>query len=49
MGPTARHFEVPQGSHQALFFYELYQTRLIAINYDQIRIDAECIHVEALR
>ena len=51
MGSTAQQFGVPQfqGNHiKTLLLQEFYQRRLISIDHDQIRIDAECIHVDPI-
>ena len=47
-GPPPNILECRKDYIKPLFFSELYETRLIAINHDQIRIDAKCIHVDAV-
>ena len=49
MGPTPQHFGVPQfqGDYvKTLLLQKFYESRLISSDHDQIRIDAECIHVD---
>ena len=49
MEPAAQHFGVPQfqGDYiKTLLLQKLYERRLISIDHDQIRIDAECIHID---
>jgi hypothetical protein len=49
MGPAAHQFGVPQfqGDYiETMLFQESYQTRLISIDHDQARSDAECIHID---
>src|SRR5216684_5071290 len=49
MRPAAQHFGVAQfqGDYiNTLLFQKLDESRLISIDHDQIRIDAECIHVD---
>jgi hypothetical protein len=51
MGPAAHHFGVTKFQRdyiKALLFQEFYESGLITINHDQIRIDAECIHVDPI-
>ena len=49
MGPTTQHFGVPQfqGDHiKTLLLQKFHERRLIPINHDQIRTDAEGIHID---
>ena len=49
MRPTTQHLGVAQfqGDYiKPLLFQKLDQSRLISIDYDQIRTDAECVHVD---
>jgi hypothetical protein len=49
MGPTAHHFGVPnfQGDDiKTLFLQQSYESRLIPVDHDQIRTNAECIHID---
>jgi hypothetical protein len=48
MGSPPNILECRKDYIKPLFFQELYETRLIAINDDRIRIDAKCIHVDAV-
>jgi hypothetical protein len=48
MGSPPNILECRKDYIKPLFFQELYETRLIAINHDRIRIDAKCIHVDAV-
>ena len=49
MEPTAQHFGVPQFQRdyiKTLLLQKFYESRLISIDHDQIRTDAECIHID---
>src|SRR4051812_1602365 len=49
MGSSAQQFGVPQLQRdyiETLLLQESYERRLISIDHDQIRINAECIHVD---
>ena len=48
MGSPPNILECRKDYIKPLFFQELYETRLIAINHDRIRIDAKSIHVDAV-
>src|SRR5215472_8349861 len=48
VGPSAQHLGVAQFQRddvKPVLFQELYERRLIAVDHDQVRIDAEGIHV----
>jgi hypothetical protein len=49
MEPTTHHLGVPQfqGDYiKTLLLQKSYERRLIPIDHDQIRVDAECIHID---
>src|SRR5258708_5099563 len=49
MEPTAHHLEMPKFQRdyiEPLPLQEFYESRLIPVDHDHIRIDAECIHID---
>jgi len=48
MGPTAQHLGVPQFQRdhiETVLLQKPHESRLVSIHHDQIRIDAECVHI----
>ena len=51
MGPAAQHFGVAQFERnyiKTLLLQKFYEGRLISVDHDQIRIDAERIHIDPI-